>query len=368
VILCRDACYQIEKMDPKAVAAAADAIADADAILCTSGAGMGVDCGLGTFRGRNAGVWAPLKALGVDFSEMSCPDTFEEDPRAAWAFWRFRHQAYTKSAPHEGYRLVKSWGDAKEGGLFAVTSNIDGHWERVLGSEKVHEAHGALTHMQLLASEGSENIWRTDDASIEALQVADWDLAAGDAVEVLHQIPVTASAREESESWQPARVAADGCSLEALDGSPLTAKAVRRAGGNPAHPDLCRVSPESPLPVDASGSLLRPNVLMFGDGGFVEGRIEEQRGRLSGWLEGVGKSSKIVILEIGAGLAVPTIRWFSEQHLAELPNSTLVRVNLDDPKVPFGSGGRAISIGGEGALKALQAIDEVLATRASQCK
>ena len=45
-----------------------------------TGAGMGVDSGLGTFRGRNAGVWPPLKAMQIDFTEMSCPQAFEQDP------------------------------------------------------------------------------------------------------------------------------------------------------------------------------------------------------------------------------------------------------------------------------------------------
>ena len=37
----------------------------------------------------------------MDFTEMSTPSHFEKDPRLAWAFWHFRHQAYTKhSRPH----------------------------------------------------------------------------------------------------------------------------------------------------------------------------------------------------------------------------------------------------------------------------
>jgi hypothetical protein len=38
----------------------AKAIFEADALLYTTGAGMGVASGLGTFRGVNAGVWPPL--------------------------------------------------------------------------------------------------------------------------------------------------------------------------------------------------------------------------------------------------------------------------------------------------------------------
>lgn len=42
---------------------AAEAVASADALLITTGAGMGVDSGLGTFRGRNAGVWRAAASL-----------------------------------------------------------------------------------------------------------------------------------------------------------------------------------------------------------------------------------------------------------------------------------------------------------------
>ena len=45
---------------------------------------LGAMCaGLGTFRGRNAGVWPPLKAMQMDFSAMSSPDWFDSDPRLA---------------------------------------------------------------------------------------------------------------------------------------------------------------------------------------------------------------------------------------------------------------------------------------------
>jgi len=153
-----------------ALAEAAKAIADADAMVIGTGAGMGVDSGLGTFRGRNAGVWMPLKAMQQDFAEMSCPDVFEEDPRAAWAFWKFRHDAYTTSSPHEGYRILGEWGSNMRGGCFSITSNIDGHWVRTpgIGEARTYEMHGALTHMQRM--DGTGPIWPTDAAQIRSFK------------------------------------------------------------------------------------------------------------------------------------------------------------------------------------------------------
>ena len=113
-------------MDERALARAAAAIRDCDALLICTGAGMGVDSGLGTFRGRNAGVWAPLKAMQMDFSEMSCPDWFESDARLAWAFWHFRHQAYTKGKPHAGYDLLAKWGACTADDPTACFADLDG--------------------------------------------------------------------------------------------------------------------------------------------------------------------------------------------------------------------------------------------------
>ena len=95
-------------------------------------------------------VVIPIDSVRMDFSEMSQPSFFDDDPHLAWAFWKFRHDAYTLGRPHDGYRLLAEWGQRMKHGCFSVTSNIDGHWERTegIGETKVYECHGALTRMQ----------------------------------------------------------------------------------------------------------------------------------------------------------------------------------------------------------------------------
>jgi len=68
------------------IEAAAALIRECDALLVCTGAGMGVDSGLGTLRGKNAGVGPPLLKRGLDFSEVSDPQWFDDDPHFAWAF------------------------------------------------------------------------------------------------------------------------------------------------------------------------------------------------------------------------------------------------------------------------------------------
>eukprot|EP00434_Breviolum_minutum_P006536 symbB.v1.2.005769.t1/scaffold289.1/size287290/14 len=323
---------------------AADYIKKADALLICTGAGMGVDSGLGTFRGRNAGVWPPLKAMQMDFSRMSSPDWFDRDPRLAWAFWRFRHQAYTLGAPHRGYSLLAEWGNTMKHGLFSVTSNIDGHWDRTegVGPEKVYECHGALTRMQCV--EDDKNIWPTDPKDIADIQVPVWDLEAGEKV-----LALVAGVEVE------AIVQEDGASLT-KDREPIRATRVSRKGG----PDLLRSFPESKLPRSVDGKPARPNVLMFGDGGVNVRVIDEQYDRFQNWLREIPTEASLVIVEVGAGKAVPTIRRTSEDVLRKYKNAFLVRINLDDSDVPEFFSSRSVSIGGMGALEALTQIDQTL--------
>lgn len=73
------------------------------------------------------------------------------------------------------------------------------------------------------------------------------------------------------------------------------------------------------------GALARPNVLMFNDTAWVDAVRREQQPRFDRWLEGV-RGERLVILEIGAGTAIPTLRRLGER-LAQRPRTSLVRIN-----------------------------------------
>ena len=142
---------------------AAKVIQEADALLISTGAGFGVDSGLGTYRGRFSGVWAPLKALGIDYVDATDPSLFRTDPRLAWAYWASSFDQYTnKSTPHKGYTIIKRWARGKKHRLFSITSNIDGHWCRTVGENSVLEVHGSVTHMQ--RQDGKKcPVWKTEE-------------------------------------------------------------------------------------------------------------------------------------------------------------------------------------------------------------
>ena len=82
----------------------------------------------------------------------------------------------------------------------------------------------------------------------------------------------------------------------------------------------------APLPRDPlTSNICRPNILMFGDYGWNPTRTQHQEQRFESWLKSIA-SKKLVVIEMGAGTAIPTVRNHSEQY-ANLHNATLIRIN-----------------------------------------
>jgi NAD-dependent SIR2 family protein deacetylase len=96
------------------------------------------------------------------------------------------------------------------------------------------------------------------------------------------------------------------------------------------------------------GQMARPNILMFGDSGWLERRTQLQQTQLDKWRRAV---KKLVVIELGAGTAIPTVRWFGE--MLGVP---LIRINPTEAEVSSAIG---ISLQ-SGALAGLQAIDLAL--------
>jgi len=140
---------------------AALALREADALLVTAGAGMGVDSGLPDFRG-NEGFWKaypPMARLGVSFVEMANPWWFERDPSLAWGFYGHRLNLYRRTIPHEGFRQLLEIGRLKKEGYFVFTSNVDGQFQ-IAGFEedRIEECHGSIHHLQC-SRPCSQDIW-----------------------------------------------------------------------------------------------------------------------------------------------------------------------------------------------------------------
>ncbi|MGF6596297.1 NAD-dependent SIR2 family protein deacetylase [Paraburkholderia sp. GAS448] len=109
----------------------------------------------------------------------------------------------------------------------------------------------------------------------------------------------------------------------------------------------CLLENEMPRCPHCNG-LARPNILMFGDWQWVEKHADRQERRLATWLESV---DRLVVVEMGAGRALPTVRRFSERH-----GPRVIRINPREYAIP-----KAVGLGiSAGASEALQLLDNVL--------
>jgi len=143
---------------------AAALVQQADLLIAAAGAGIGVDSGLPDFRG-NEGFWKAYPALAqarMAFSSVASPSTFHEDPTLAWGFYGHRLNLYRATVPHEGFRLLKQWGERIEHGYGVFTSNVDGQFQAAgFDPQRIHECHGSIHHLQCLRPCGAD-IWSAD--------------------------------------------------------------------------------------------------------------------------------------------------------------------------------------------------------------
>lgn len=144
---------------------AARMLAQADGLLITAGAGMGVDSGLPDFRG-NSGFWRAYPALGqagLRFEQIASPAAFRADPRLAWGFYGHRLQLYRRTVPHCGFAILRAIGERMPHGAAVFTSNVDGQFQRAgFADDSVAECHGSIHWLQCAVPCGYE-IWPAEE-------------------------------------------------------------------------------------------------------------------------------------------------------------------------------------------------------------
>ncbi|BBB33119.1 conserved hypothetical protein [Thermotomaculum hydrothermale] len=264
----------------------AEKIKNADILIITAGAGMGVDSGLPDFRGEK-GFWKayPMyERLNLNFYDCANPVHFRRDPHFGWGFYGHRLELYRKTKPHEGFSLLLKWIKKFNLDYFVVTSNVDGQFQKAnFPDEKVYEIHGSIHYLQCVRP-CTDEIWENKE-TIE------------------------------------------------IDYETMRAKNI----------PYCK----------NCGDVARPNILMFGDFSWISKRSNEQETRFENFLQR-NKNSKKVVIEIGAGTAIPSIRYLSER-IGSYSNAIVVRIN---PREHFiNKPHYSIPLTG---LKALKSIDKFL--------
>jgi NAD-dependent SIR2 family protein deacetylase len=270
---------------------AADAIAGAEALIIGAGAGMGVDSGLPDFRG-NEGFWKAYPPFA----------------KLGLSFVELANPRWFRSDP------TLAWG-------------FYGHRLNLYRSTVPHEGFGVLRRWTARMKHGAVVYTSNVDGHFHS---AGFDPER--ILEVHGSIHWMQCLRDCGAGLFPADQAVQG--EVKLDET--TMRAVE------------------PLPACPScGGLARPNILLFGDAGWDESRSFEQEQRLGGFLREV-QGQRVVVVECGAGTAIPTVRHFCEA-MADRFRGTLIRINVRESQVPAGHIGLAL-----GARAALIEIDQIL--------
>jgi len=95
-------------------------------------------------------------------------------------------------------------------------------------------------------------------------------------------------------------------------------------------------------------AIARPNILMFGDWEWSRDRYVEQVARYGDWLRQV-QGRRVVAIELGAGLAIPTVREECEER-----GQVLIRINPREAETP--TGGIPLPLGAMEALGKINAL------------
>jgi NAD-dependent SIR2 family protein deacetylase len=249
----------------ESIQVASKLIQQAEGILITAGAGMGVDSGLPDFHGTSE-FWKTFPALSkanIKFRQIARSKMFQEDTNLAWGFYGKELKLYREAQPHGGFRLLLEMAKHKKHGYFVYTSNVDGLFQRSgFSPDKIFECHGSIHNLQC-TTPCTRDVWSTDSF------IPEIDM------------------------------------------------------------ESCQLLNHPPSYIHCN-NVARPNILMFDDMGWISDQSEAQRQNFDAWHK---HSKKIVIIEIGAGRAVSTIRNFGESS-----GYQVIRINPKDHQVPPGLG------------------------------
>ena len=121
---------------------AQEAILGAERLVFFTGAGMGADSGIPTFRGQS-GLWHGFRA-----EELATPQAFQRDPEKVWEWYCWRRQLIAKAEPHAGHSAISRYQEHHPGTV-VITQNVDGMHQRS-GCSPVHELHGSIWRRRCL--------------------------------------------------------------------------------------------------------------------------------------------------------------------------------------------------------------------------
>lgn len=280
---------------------------------------MGVDSGIPDFRGGQS-FWEDLDHPEIkNYEDMSKDEWFERDPGLMWGLNMHQIKTFRDQLPHEGHQVLKRLCEAKgDAGWFVWTSNVDGqHQLAGFAKDRVYECHGQIHRLQCTRG---RKCGRPEGLSLR--EELEW--------------------RSEEEPW-----------------------VVEQAVEVPYDSRYRALNPEALPKCERCGALARPNLWFCSDRNYVPWVKNSDNGaRYQSWRRQISNHAgcKVVVIECGGGVVIPSARCEGEMFLEESEEEeanfgcTLIRINPSDFGVPERG---AISIPC-GAAEALHRLEEAL--------
>ncbi|KAH3760159.1 Sirtuin family, catalytic core small domain [Pelomyxa schiedti] len=304
------------------------------------GAGAGADGGLKVFK-EIADIPA-YRALRLQYVDICQPHWIERDPKLFYGFWGSCYNIYKDTPPHEGYQILKEWKrryfsspfpersddylahtykNKRHCKFICISSNIDCHPQNcdLVLPDELHEIHGNTTTWQC-SKVCTRQTWNA---------------------------PVQFRFKVDMET------------MVAPEGEPQ----VSAPGWEDNHPKCPHC-----------GAYARPAILMFGDDSWVAPErnchLYEWESKTSKYLSEHAPEARLLILEIGCGLRVPSIRGMTASLLDRMSTGggkcTLVRINpspkecCDDKRYGAMHDNAELILMQDGCKHALHEIEEIL--------
>jgi len=155
---------EISAAEQEKIYSASKMILEADGILITAGAGIGVDSGIPDFRGCDGNI-NPSKEM-IEYQRNSQPKRFLDQPLLAWGQHGHSLNLFRNAIPHDGFRVLKKLSEKITNGAFVVTSNVDGQFQKAgFEEDRIYEIHGTMHRLQCI--EPSHGTWSAESFSPE---------------------------------------------------------------------------------------------------------------------------------------------------------------------------------------------------------
>jgi NAD-dependent SIR2 family protein deacetylase len=304
--------------DEQALISAAAAIDSATHLLIAAGAGFSADSGLPVYADvAHSPMWS---ARGLDYSDLCRPHLLSDSPAVGYGFWAGCTLDYLRTEPHDGYRILERWAASKSPDVvYVYTSNVDGHFRRFPGlAHSLCEIHGCAEDWVCGASmDVGVNVTGPCATAFVRPSLAEIDRFSAQCT---------------------AAMAAEECG----GGGGVSGSGSGGGGGGGGGNDD-QVDHWSRLPPTCvhCGSRLRPSVLMFGDDDqLLLARLAASSSEYQAWEDAMetcvasDPSLRLVVLELGCGLRVPSVRLETESVVRDAlergAQATLVRINPDE--------------------------------------